>query len=94
MGRDTMLVSILVAIRRTCLESKSSCHNNDYYYQLALICYGNFYRPQHSCGKVMFSQASVILFCSPLRQTAIAADGTHPTGMHSYYKILLVILYF
>ena len=56
-----------------------------------------------SCGKVMFSQASVILStggrCTPPKadtppwltssgqtpppQTATAADGTHPTGMHS-----------
>ena len=64
-----------------------------------------FCRPQHSCGKVMFSQASVILFTGgvypsmhwgrhPPRQTplpwadpppptATAAEGTHPTGMHS-----------
>ena len=53
------------------------------------------YRPQRSCGKVMFSQASVILFTGgvvwqtpptgthPLEQTATAADDTHPTGMHS-----------
>ena len=63
------------------------------------------YRPQRSC-KVMFSQASVILFTgrgvypsmhwgrhppgrhapgqTPLRPTATAADGTHPTGMHAY----------
>ena len=47
-----------------------------------------------SCEKVMFSQASVILFTGgstpPLSQTpspppesTTAADGTHPTGMHS-----------
>ena len=77
------------------------------------------YRPQRSCGKVMFSQAFVILFIGvlgvadtptgqtlpwadttpgqtpprqtppphgqtpPHQQTATAADGTHPTGMHS-----------
>ena len=67
------------------------------------------YRPQRSRGKVMFSQASVILFTGgypsmywgrhPPRQTpppcadatppgrhpptATAADGTHPTGLHS-----------
>ena len=56
------------------------------------------YRPQRSCGKVVFSQASVILFigggCLPdpradipqadtPQQMATAADGTHPTGMHS-----------
>ena len=84
------------------------------------------YRPQRSCGKVMFSQASVILFtgvcvCDPVGrhslpgqtppaqtptwadipqtdtpwlghppwadtpspETATAAGGMHPTGMHS-----------
>ena len=61
--------------------------------------YGLNYRPQRSCGKVMFSQASVILSrgCladthpsgqtpprqTPPQHTAIAADGTHHTGMHS-----------
>ena len=70
----------------------------------------HFYRPQRSCGKVMFSQESVIsdipradtprqtlppadtplgkhtpLGRHPLphQQTATAADGTHPAGMHS-----------
>ena len=33
-----------------------------------------------SCGMVMFSQ-------TPPRQTATAADGTHPTGMHSCYEL-------
>ena len=46
------------------------------------------YRPQRSCGKVMFTQASVTvhgecLADPPPQQTATAADGTHPTGMHS-----------
>ena len=62
------------------------------------------YHPQHSCGKVMFSQASVILFTGGVWQTppsgqtphlgrhspradtppmVTAADGTHPTRMHS-----------
>ena len=67
------------------------------------------YRPQRSCGKVMFSQASVILFAggcledtplgrhphgqptpngqTPPQQTATAADGTHPTGVHSCLKV-------
>ena len=46
-----------------------------------------------SCEKVMFSQASVILFTggstppsfadSLPPESATAADGTHPTGMHS-----------
>ena len=53
------------------------------------------YHPQHSCGKVKFSQASVILsmggVCqtspwanapgqTPPGQMATAADGMHPTG--------------
>ena len=42
------------------------------------------YRPQRSCGKVMFSQASVVLFTGKVWQTT-AADGTHPTGMHSCF---------
>ena len=52
-----------------------------------------YYRPQHSCGKVMFSQASVILgggggwgggrAWQEAGETATAADGTHPTRMHS-----------
>ena len=67
-----------------------------------------YYRPQRSCGKVMFSQASVILFTgrgfvsqhalgqtppdrhslvdTPRPPTVTAADGTHPTGMHSCCK--------
>ena len=62
------------------------------------------YRPQRSCGKAIFSQASVILFtrvgvsarvcvapsacwdtCPPRPPPAAAADGTHPTGMHSCF---------
>ena len=59
----------------------------------------NCYRPQRSCGKVMFSQASVILFTrrgvwqtppwpdTPLPPEMVtAADVTHPTGMHSCLK--------
>ena len=49
----------------------------------------SFYRPQRSCGKVMFSQASVTLGQTRPGQkpppTATAADGTHPTGMHSCF---------
>ena len=49
---------------------------------------------KRSCGKVMFLHLSVILFtggrCTSLRhpppETTTAADGTHPTGMHSYYE--------
>ena len=77
-----------------------------------------FYRPQRSCGKVMFSQASVILFTergwqtpppradtplavtpltdtpladtpAPTPEMATAADGTHPTGMHSCFNLQL-----
>ena len=70
------------------------------------------YRPQRSCGKVIFSQACVknsvhgmggvcLSACwdihplgrHPPGQTvragidmATAADGTHPTGMHSFLK--------
>ena len=86
------------------------------------------YRPQRSCGKVIFSQVSVShpvdRGCvypsmhwgrhpprrhlprqtprpgqtSPwadtlLEQTATAADGAHPTGMHSCSFILFVYLY-
>ena len=59
----------------------------------------HFYRPQRSCGKVMFSQASVILFtgggemvwqtppwADTPQQTATVADGSHPTVMHSCYR--------
>ena len=55
-----------------------------------------FYRPQRSCGKVMFLYLYVILFTGgyladtpPWADTPRAdtpphpADGTHPTGMHS-----------
>ena len=54
----------------------------------------NFYRPQNEVsGKVMFLHLSVILFLgggvhpprqTPPPETATAADGTHPTGMHSF----------
>ena len=41
----------------------------------------NFYRPQHSCDKVMFSQASVILYTGGggVWQTP---PGRHPSGRH------------
>ena len=60
----------------------------------------NFYRPQRSCGKVIFSQASVshsvrggclpqyMLGYIPRADTppaATAADGVHPTGMRSCF---------
>ena len=47
------------------------------------------YRPQQSCGKVIFSQACVKNSvhgeggCLPQCMLVTAADGTHPTGMHS-----------
>ena len=48
----------------------------------------------NSCGKVMFSQVSVHRGCTPpALQTATAADGTHPTGMHSCVKIISTGLY-
>ena len=64
--------------------------------------WSHIYRPQRSWGKVIFSQASVILLTgevgclvlgglvsgdawwrTPPPETATAAGGTHPTGMHS-----------
>ena len=85
-----------------------------------------FYRPQRSCGMVMFLHLSVILSTGgglcvwqtppgqtppagrhPLGrhppwanthleqshppETATAADGTHPTGMHSCCEIVFII---
>ena len=47
-----------------------------------------FYRPQRSYSKVMFLHVSVILSTG----TATAADGTHPTGMHSC--LLNVFVYY
>ena len=44
----------------------------------------NHYRPQRGCGKVMFSQ-------SWNTHMATAADGTHPTGMHSCSRFFLSI---
>ena len=56
------------------------------------------YRPQCSCGKVMFSQASVILFTGraatpPPPETATAADGTHPTGMYSCFLLVFTKIF-
>ena len=51
---------------------------------------------KRSCGKVMFLHLSVILvggevYTHPLGRhpppTATAADGTHPNGMHSWFKV-------
>ena len=54
-----------------------------------------YYRPQRTCGKVMFSQGSVILFTGggrhPPPEMATTADGMHPTGMHSCLKVCLHI---
>ena len=72
---------------------------------------GIYYRPQRSCGKVMFSQACVknsvqrgwgacmaggmhrrggvwqgVGVCMA-GETAIAAGGMHPTGMHSWFLL-------
>ena len=57
---------------------------------------GHLYRPRRSCGKVMFLHLSVShsvhlggVWQTPHRQTphpmATAADGTHPTGLLSYF---------
>ena len=66
-----------------------------------LVCYRPQIPPTRSCGKVMFSQACVKNSIHrghvhppgqappwqtpPSQQTASAADGTHPTGMHSCF---------
>ena len=56
------------------------------------ISQGGYYRPQRSCGKVMFLHPSVILstkggvWQTPPQETATAVDSTHPTGMHSCYS--------
>ena len=44
-----------------------------------------FNRPQRGCDKVIFLHVSVILQADPPLPTATAADGTHPTGMHSCF---------
>ena len=42
------------------------------------------YRPQRSCGKAMFSQASVILFTGEGEFIpACTGADTHPSGIHS-----------
>ena len=60
----------------------------------------NIYRTQRSCGKVMFlhlfvshsvhkggvSQHALGQTSPPPLPTATAADGTHPTGVHSVYQ--------
>ena len=50
------------------------------------------YRPQRSCGKVMFSQAILFTMGSgrhppPQQTVTAAADGTHPTGMNSSTQV-------
>ena len=54
---------------------------------MTIVCNRYYYRPQRSCGKVMFSQASVILFTGGWdppgrhpRQTPL--PGRHPLGRH------------
>ena len=104
---------------KTCQQLTTSAN---YLLQVGFHHISVYYRPQRSCGKVMCSQASVILptgggVCGrPPRQThppppstcwdththpaqcmlgytppphpaASAADGTHPTGMHSCFQI-------
>ena len=53
-----------------------------YYLILPLATYIDLYfnRPQRSCGKVMLSQASVILF------TGMGRGGRHPPGRHPLGK--------
>ena len=91
--------------------------------EAVLIRWSIYYRPQRSCGKIMFLHLSVILFTggpdtplgrnplgrqapgrhplgrhlpqadTPLgrhpQETTTAADGTHPTGMHSCSSVVL-----
>ena len=51
---------------------------------VSFVCSALYYRPQRSCGKVMFSQASVILFTGrqtppPWADTPLAdTPGRHP----------------
>ena len=98
----TLGVGIPLKARNTLSESE--------FFSLVFVAaqcehYLDFYRPQRSCGKVMFSQAcvknsvnregvsaSVHAGIHPPGQTppgrhppaVTAADGTDPTGMHSY----------
>ena len=63
----------------------------DFHYYCCVLTRRSFYRPQRSCGKVMVSQASIILFTdTPLgRHSPVQippwADtrlGRHPPGRH------------
>ena len=52
----------------------------------------NFYRPQRSCGKVMFSQASVILFtrgCVWQTPPGRHPPGRYPSGRHPTAQCML-----
>ena len=63
----------------------------------------SYYRPQRSCGKVLFLHLSMILFKRggsgrypplgrPPPETVTAADdGTHPTGMHNWCTLTVFI---
>ena len=70
------------------------------------FCTQNPARPNALCGKVMFLHLSVILFIGgggvlqtpprwtpPPQDTATAADGTHPTWMHSCYQDVQCFIY-
>ena len=54
------------------------------------LFYFDYYGPQHSCGKVMFSQSSVILFMGACmvggmcgRGACMVAGGTCVAGGHA-----------
>ena len=52
-----------------------------------------YYRPQRSCGKVMFLHLSVILFIGQcMLGYGQQAGGTHPTGMQSCWHCFQAIL--
>ena len=53
----------------------------------------NCYRPQRSCGKVMFSQASVILFTGGGGRTcyARATPWARTRGRYAYYWIAILL---
>ena len=96
-------VAVTIRASLCSLNSLSEC---------VAVSHLNNYRPERSCGKVMFLHLSVILSTggeeNPLNrhpsvdppeqtphehtpyETATAADGTNPTGMHSCYDDLSV----
>ena len=53
----------------------------DFDYYFCVLTSRSFYRPQRSCGKLMFSQASVILFTGGV--SAGHPPVRHPPGRHS-----------